>query len=213
MRRSSARRCPLAALFAALAVTAFGCSSETTTTTPDAGITTVSSDAKLVVVSPLDGACFPVPQGSDATIPLTLAFTKANGSPASVYLRAAGFCSSIPNAICGHIVVKVDGVVNNQGATQTVNVLLRKFANPYQTFGITVELVGDQGETLLVARPDDAGKTDLDAGITLQASLTVDARKSCGGSTSSSGAGGSSATSSGAGGMGGGSSDAGKDGG
>ena len=190
----SARRSPLAALFAALALTAGGCTSETTTTTTaDAGTTAVASDARLSVVSPLDGECFPVPEGPDAQIPLTVAFTKADGSPASVYLRAAGFCSAIPSAICGHLVVKVDGVVNNEGATHTVNVLLRKFATPYQTFAITVELVGDHGETLLVARPDDAGATDLDAGITLQTSLSVDARKSCGGSTtsSSSGAGGS----------------------
>ncbi len=183
---TQARRSPLAALLAAFAVTACGCSSETTTTTSDAGTSTVASDAKLTVVSPLDGACFPVPDGADATIPLTLAFTKANGSPAGVYLRGAGFCTSIPNFLCGHVVIKVDGVENNQGATPTVNVQLRKFATPYQTFAITVELVGDDGKTLLVASPDDAGVTDLDAGITLQTSLTVDARKSCGSSTSSS---------------------------
>jgi hypothetical protein len=205
----SARRSPLAALFAALAVTAGGCTSETTTTTADAGTISVVSDAKLTVVSPKDGSCFPVPDGPDAMIPLTVEFTAGNSNlPANVYLRAAGFCSSIPNTVCGHLVVKVDGVENNQGATHTVNVLLRKFATPYHAFAITVELVGDSGETLLVARPDDAGAADLDAGITLQASLTVNAQKSCG---TSSGAGGAPSTSSG--GMGGGSSDAGLDGG
>ena len=149
------------------------------------------------MVSPLDGACFAVAEGPDAIIPLTVAFTKADGTQASVYLRAASFCSLIPGSICGHIVVKVDGVVNNEGATNTVNVLLRKFATPYRTFAITVELVGDLGETLLVARPNDAGVTDLDAGIVLQTSLTVDVRKSCGDSSSSSGAGGSTTSSGG----------------
>jgi hypothetical protein len=197
---TTARRSSLAALLAAFAVTACGCTSETTTTTTvDAGPTTVAFDANMRVVSPLDGACFPVPDGADATIPLTVDFRTANGAPALVFLRPSGFCSAVPSGICGHLVVTVNGVPNNDGVTHTVNVLLRKFVTPYQKFAITVALVGDAGNTLLVARPDDAGATDLDAGITLQTSLTVDAQKSCGSatSTSSSGAGGSSATSSG----------------
>lgn len=205
---TTARRSPLAALLAAFAVTACGCTSETTTTTTvDAGPTTVAFDATMRVVSPANDACFPVPAGTDATIPLTVDFRTANGAPALVFLRPAGFCSSVPSGICGHLVVTVNGVRNNDGVTHTVNVLLRKFVTPYQKFAITVALVGDADNTLLVARPDDAGATDLDAGITLQASLTVDAQPSCGsatssssatsGSSSSSGAGGSSATSSG----------------
>ncbi|MEP7124171.1 MAG: hypothetical protein ABJE95_24805, partial [Byssovorax sp.] len=128
---------------------------------------------------------------------------------AAVYLRAAGFCTSLPNAICGHLVVKVNGVVNNEGTTPTVNVLLNKFATPYQTYAITVELVGDNNEALLVASPDDAGATDLDAGITLHTSLTVDARKSCDGTTSSSSSGMGGASSSSASGAGGASSSSG----
>jgi uncharacterized membrane protein YgcG len=204
---TTARRFSLAVALAALpalavlSVAAYGCSSDTTTSsTADAGTVTVAFDAKLVVTSPVDNACFAVPQGIDPMIPITVAFKTLSGAPAAVYLRAAGFCTTLPNAICGHIVVKVNGTVNNEGATPTVNVLLRKFATPYQTYAITVELVGDDNNTLLVARPDDAGATDLDAGVTLQASLTVDARKSCDGSTSSSssggGMGGGSATSS-----------------
>lgn len=208
---TTARRISLAVVLAAmpaLAVAAYGCSSDTTTSTADAGITTVAFDATLTVTSPLDGACFTVPDGVDATIPLTVAFKKASGARAEVYLRAAGFCTTLPNAICGHIVVKVNGLVNNEGTTPTVNVLLRKFATPYQQYAITVELVGDNGDTLLVARPDDAGVIDLDAGITLQTSLTVDARKSCDGATSSSssGMGGAGASSSSGGGTGGASS-------
>jgi uncharacterized membrane protein YgcG len=207
---TTARRFSLAvALVAlpALSVAAYGCSSDTTTSTPDGGITTVAFDANLSVASPTDGACFPVPDGTDPMIPLTVAFKTQSGAPAAVYLRAAGFCTTLPNAVCGHLVVKVDGVVNNEGGTPTVNVLLRKFATPYQTFAITVELVGDDGNTLLVARPDDAGAFDLDAGITLRSSLTVDARKSCDGATSTSssgGMGGGSASSSSSGGAGGG---------
>jgi hypothetical protein len=195
---TTARRFSLAAVLAALAAVApfaaAGCTTDTVAATPDAGVTTVAFDAKLTVASPHDGACFPVPQGLEAMIPLTVVFKTASGDPAAVYLRAAGFCTTLPNAICGHLVVKVNGVVNNEGATPTVNVLLGKFATPYQTFAITVELVGDNNESLLVVRPDDAGMVDLDAGITLQTSLTVDARPSCDGtpssSSSSSGAGG-----------------------
>ena len=202
---TTARRFSLAAVLAALAAAApfaaSGCTTDTTASTPDAGITTVAFDARLTVVSPHDGACFPVPEGLDAMIPLTVAFKTAAGGPAAVYLRAAGFCTTLPSSICGHLVVKVNGVVNNEGATPTVNVLLGKFATPYQTFAITVELVGDNNEALLVAGPDDAGATDLDAGITLQTSLTVDARKSCDDATSSSsGMGGASSSSSGMGG-------------
>lgn len=199
---TTARRSPLAALFAAFAVTACGCTSETTTTTTaDAGPTTVAFDATMKIVSPLDGACFPVPDGTDATIPITVEFRNSNGSPADVFLRPSGFCSAVPSGICGHLVVTVNGVVNNDGVTHTVNVLLRKFATPYQVFSINVALVADAGNTLLVARPNDAGVTDLDTGTTLQASLTVDAQKSCGSSTSSSSS--SSASSSSGGGTGG----------
>jgi hypothetical protein len=187
---TQARRSTLAALLAAFAVTAGGCTDETTTSTSDAGTTIVAFDAKMKVLSPVDGACFPVPDGPDAAIPLTLSFTKADGQPATVYLRAPGFCTSIPNALCGHVVVKVDGIENNEGALPTVDVLLRKFATPYGTFAITVELVADNGGTLLVAGANAAGVVDLDAGIPLQTSLTVHAQPSCGGSSSSGGAGG-----------------------
>lgn len=198
-----ARRSALAALLAAFAAAAYGCSSATTTSTSTDVATTVVADARMSIVSPSDAACFPVPDGPEAMIPLTLAFTDAAGNPANVFLRAAGFCTSIPNSLCGHIVVKVNGLVNNEGVTRTVNALLGKFATPYQDFAITVELVGDDGRTLLIAGPNDAGVIDFGAGKSLEASITVQARKSCDGSTSSSSASGSSSASSGGGGMGG----------
>ncbi len=202
-----ARRSLLAALSAAFAVAACGCSSETTTTPtdPDAS-TTVVLDAVMSVVSPLDGACFPVPDGPDATIPITLSFRASDLKPASVLLRPQGFCTSLIGSICGHIVVKAAALggngaggaggattsggaldqVNNEGVTPTVNVLLRKFNDPYQDFRITVELVADSGATLLVAKPNAEGIADIDSGVQLERSLIVRARKSCGAATSSS---------------------------
>jgi hypothetical protein len=191
-----ARRSPLAALFTALA--AFGCSSETTSTVAatDAGTRTVALDATMSVASPNDGACFPLPPSPDATIPITLVFRKHDLTPANVFLRPAGACASIIGYVCGHIVVKVatgsgaegsggaaSGEVaqpNNEGATSTVTVLLRKFSNPYQDFTIEVALVDDEGLELLVARPSDTGVVDLDAGVPLRQSLHVKVRSSCG---------------------------------
>ncbi|MEO5731839.1 MAG: hypothetical protein ABI134_15515 [Byssovorax sp.] len=250
-----ARRSLLAALLAAFAAAAYGCSSETTTSSSTTGgPTTVALDAVMNIVSPLDNACFPVPDGPDATIPITLTFTTTDLKPARVFLRPRGFCSTLSGSICGHLVVKaapLDGdgdggaggatasggafdPVNNEGATATVNVLLRKFNNPYQDFRITAELVADDGATLLVARPNAAGIIDRDAGVPLAKSLIVRARMSCSEATSSSSASGSSSASSssssasssssgsssssssgggGGGGMGGAASDAGADGG
>ncbi|MEP7125234.1 MAG: hypothetical protein ABJE95_30165, partial [Byssovorax sp.] len=98
----TARRISLAAVLAASAASApfaaSGCSSDTVASTPDAGPTTVAFDARLVVVSPADGACFPVPEGLDPRIPLTVGFKTSSGAAAAVYLRAAGFCTSLPNA-------------------------------------------------------------------------------------------------------------------
>jgi hypothetical protein len=201
-------RCSLlAALLAAFAVAAYGCSS---------GATTVALDAVMNIVSPLDNACFPVPEGPEATIPITVTFTTTDLKPARVFLRPQGFCTSLNASICGHIVVRAAGLggdgaggaggatasggafdpVNNEGATGTVNVLLRKFNNPYQDFRITVELVADDGTTLLVAKPNAAGVIDRDAGVPLAKSLIVRARESCGEPTSSSSASSSSASSS-----------------
>jgi hypothetical protein len=194
-----ARRSLLAALLTAGAVAASGCSSETTSSssTGDAGVRTVALDATMSIVSPEDGACFPLPPSPDPTIPITLVFRKADLTPANVYLRPAGACSSIIGYVCGHIVVKVltgsSGAggaggtdsgevepVNNQGATSTVNVLLRKFSDPYQDFKIEVALVDDNGSELLVAKPTQAGTADLDAGVPLRVSLEVKVRASCG---------------------------------
>ena len=218
-----ARRSLLAALSAAFAVAACGCSSETKAppSAPDAS-TTVVLDAVMSIVSPLDGACFPVPDGADATIPITLSFRASDLKPATVLLRPQGFCTSVIGSICGHIVVKAAALgssgaggaggattsggeldpVNNEGVTPTVNMLLRKFNDPYQDFRITVELVGDNGAALLVAKPNAQGFADIDSGVQLERSLIVRARKSCPAPTSSS--------SSGSGGMDG---DAGADGG
>lgn len=200
-----ARRSPLAALFTAFATAALGCSSETTTSTTgaDAGAKTVALDATMSVVSPIDGACFPLPPSPDATIPITLVFKKADLTPANVYLRPPGACSSIIGYVCGHVVVKVatgDGgaggaspsgeveQLNNQGATSTVHVLLRKFSDPYQDFKVELALVDDDGVELLVAKPNVAGQADLDAGVPLSTSLTVKVRASCGGATTTGGA-------------------------
>jgi len=215
-----ARRSPLAALLVAFATAAFGCSSETTspTTETDAGTRTVVLDATMSIASPSDGACFPLPPIPDATIPITLVFRKADLTPANVYLRPAGACISILGYLCGHIVVKASTgssgaggaasaevmQLNNEGATSTVSVLLRKFGNPYQDFNVEVALVDDQGKELLVAKPNAAGTADLDAGMPLRTGLIVKVRASCDDASSTS----SSSSSSG-----GPTSDAGADGG
>jgi hypothetical protein len=207
-----ARRSVFAALSAAFAVAACGCTSETTavSTAADAS-TTVVLDAVMSVVSPLDGACFPVPDSPDATIPITIGFRASDLKPASVILRPQGFCTSLIGSICGHIVVKVAALgsngaggaggagpsasggaldpVNNEGVTPTVNVLLRKFSDPYQDFRITVELVGDNGAALLVAKPNAVGTADIDSGVPLERSLIVRARQACVTPTSSSSSG------------------------
>lgn len=195
-----ARRSPLAALLTACAVAAFGCSSEMTSsssTGADGGVRTVALDATMNIASPQDGACFPLPPGPDATIPITVVFKKADLTPANVYLRPAGSCFSLIGYLCGHIVVRVATgssgaggaggaasgdvmVENNQGATSTVNVLLRKFSNPYQDFKIEVALVDDNENELLVAKPNQSGTVDVDAGVPLRTSLSVKVRKSCG---------------------------------
>ncbi len=193
-----ARCSPLAALFTA--VTAFGCSSETTSTVTatDAGVTKVALDATMSIVSPQDGTCFPLPPSPEPMIPITIVFRKADLTPANVYLRPAGACSSLLGYLCGHVVVKVSTgsrgaggfggtdngeveQVNNEGATSTVNVLLRKFSTPYQDFNIEVALVDDNGNELLVAKPNQMGMADLDAGVPLRAGLDVKVRAFCAG--------------------------------
>lgn len=191
-----ARRSPLAALLAAFAAAACGCTSETTSssTTGDAATTTsVVFDAKMLVVSPDDGGCVPIPDGPNASIPLTLAFKTAKGSDANVYLRPARFCIPISGSLCGHVLVRAAGSsddaggssggvrdpdldpLNNEGTTSTVSVLLGRFNDPYQDYRITVELVDDADRAILVA--PSAG--EIDAAVPLRQSLTVRARKSC----------------------------------
>src|SRR5690349_10481615 len=83
----------------------------------------------------------------------------------------AGTCFGITH--CGHVKLTVNGIDNNVGATNVVDVLLRKLANRYTDLTLTVTLLNDLGE------PWTGG---LDGGATFDvvtASVAITTKESC----------------------------------
>lgn len=151
----------------ALAASLSACTTETGTAI-DFG---PSGTASLAIVTPSNGACIAVPEGTiDPVIPLS--FTVDN-----FLLRPPGYCLSNSLVQCGRVRVSVNGVYNNEGGSATVDVQLRKLADRYKDIVISASLVNDVGE-LYLQRDADAGD-DGGAGKPVTAEITVSVKKAC----------------------------------
>lgn len=137
-----------AAFVPALCLLLLGCGedeTETTSTTP-----TVRNPS-LAITSPADDMhCFSIGSDPDARIPIQIE-TK------EMVIRPPDFCGSI--AGCGHFVLLVGDRENNIGSTRLLEVLMRKLADRYGTFEITVEARNDDNEILV----DKSGESEIPA--------------------------------------------------
>lgn len=112
---------------------------------------------------------------------------------ADLVLRPPGVCGGA--AGCGHLVLRVNGVANNIGASAVIDVLHRKLAAPYADLEISVEVANDAGEPLM--------NTSVTPSTPVVATVKITTKATCGGGTGGAGGSGGTGGSGGAGGAGG----------
>lgn len=129
----------LAFALAALGSFSLGCSDDETTTS---SVTSTQRNPHLEIVKDGDAStpCFSIGNDPDARVPIEIEVS-------DMVIRPPAFCGSTSG--CGHFVLLVGNVENNIGTTRLMDVLMRKLADRYGTFDITVEARGDDNEVLL----------------------------------------------------------------
>lgn len=109
-------------------------------------------------------ACVSLGTNTSVPVPLLVAIEE-------LYLRPPGTCGLY--AQCGHLQLLADGVLNNESATTTIDLLVHKLASPYHdglihpgssqvdVLQVEVRVVDDEGVGL---RVDDNGRLLVDGG-------------------------------------------------
>jgi uncharacterized membrane protein YgcG len=170
-----------AALGAALLALPAGCGDD-----DDTGGGATATSPSISIVLPVAGQCIAVGDDPDARIPVQV-------RTQDLFLRPPGLCGE--TAGCGHLVVKVNGVVNNVGSSAVIDVLHRELASPYGDLEIEVEAVNDKGEPLM-----NTSKTPSEP---VKASVNVTTQFACGGGAGGAGGSGGAGGAGGSGGAGG----------
>jgi hypothetical protein len=138
------------------------------------GAATVLKPA-VKIVHPAEGACISVGDDPKPRILVQV-------SVEDLLLRPPGLCGS--TAGCGHLEVRVNGVLNNIGSAAVMDVLLEKLAAPFGERAIEVRAVNDAGEPLM--------NTGVTPSTPVTATVNVTTKFSCeGGAGGAGGAGGS----------------------
>jgi hypothetical protein len=101
--------------------------------------------AKISFVDPAaNAACRAIGNDATARVPLLL-------DVVNVILRPPGACGSYQQ--CGHVRLLADGIVNNEGVAEAIDLLAAKLANPYRTLKLRAELIDDNDKPMVASSP------------------------------------------------------------
>lgn len=182
----------LAMAFVAAAAACDG--SSTSTSSGGGGSTSGGADAAITIVSPAEGACIEVPTDKTVHVPIQISAT-------GVALEAPGNCA-LTQEVCGHVVLRVEGVTdhNNAAATSIIDLVSTPEAPLAGAITVTAAILDNY--TL-----EDDNKTYAPLknteGKEVKASVNLVAQPSCGGGGGGAGGAGGSGGTGGAGGSGG----------
>jgi hypothetical protein len=145
-RRASCFHAACALLLGAL-------SSSCTTETESTGVIVATGTPSISITNPTEGSCVVVGSGADAYIPVAIKVS-------NIYLRTpGGACSGLGN--CGHVDLTVNGVLNNTGAGDVIDVVFQgKIANHFDKFHIVAALKDDADKDWTLDTDGDAGIVD-----------------------------------------------------
>jgi hypothetical protein len=159
----------------AASMTAVGCSSSDSSTATSG--TATPTDPSIAILSPTTGSCVAVGDDPNAEVPILVSTSQLALRPpvAATDDPSTSFCTGY--AHCGHLVltartmpdIAAVPVFNNESAGPVIPLLLRKLANRYTDFFLTVAAVADDGTPIV----------HIDGATPVTATLKISVRAAC----------------------------------